>query len=206
MLVLPDSVHAHHRYYVYVTGDLTSEMVFPVYGSDDLIEWHSLGLSLVADIAPRAYWAPCVRYMPELKRPFVMLYSRAIGIETQAHIGHTIRRADSDGPEGPFVDSGHVLTPDIDFAIDPDVYRMPDGSLRLAYATDFVADAPFGTGIVEVTITEDLMRTLTPPTILARPVRDLMLLISSDVAQAMAPPQVGWSHECANCLRDCGIA
>lgn len=56
--------------------------------------------------------------MPELKRPFVMLYSRAIGIETQAHIGHTIRRADSDRPEGPFVDSGHVLTPDIDFAID----------------------------------------------------------------------------------------
>ena len=41
-----------------------------------------------------------------------------------AHIGHAIRRADAVAPEGPFQDSGEVLTPDLDFAIDPDVYRL----------------------------------------------------------------------------------
>lgn len=62
-----------------------------------------------------------------------------------------------------------MLTPDTDFAIDPDVYRTSDGVLRLADATDFVADVPYGTGIVETAITEDLTSVLTEPRILARP-------------------------------------
>ena len=124
---------------------------FPVYGSPDLIRWTALGYGLRG--APgKAHWAPCVRHVPGLARPYVMLYSRAVGVGEAAHIGHAIRRADAVAPEGPFQDSGEVLTPDLDFAIDPDVYRLPDGRLMLAFATDFVADAPLGTGIVEAPI------------------------------------------------------
>ena len=177
LLAIPDGVQATHRYYVYVTRDETSDGrggvasagAFPVFASDDMVTWHALGPSLAGDATARAYWAPCVRYVAGLDRPFVMLFSRSIGVGEKAHIGHTIRRADSDRPEGPFTDSGHVLTPDTDFAIDADVYRAPDGSLRLAYATDFVDRPPLGTGIVEVSVTEDLTRVLGCPALLARP-------------------------------------
>jgi GH43 family beta-xylosidase len=156
------------RYYVYVTSDLTTELVLPAYGSNDLVHWRKLGPVLAADAVPRAYWAPCVRYVPGLRRPFVMLYSRSLRAGAEAHIGHQIRRADAERPDGAFEDSGHVLTPDSDFAIDPDVYRLGDGRLRLAYATDFAHDAPIGTGLVECEVSEDLTRALSPPRVLAR--------------------------------------
>jgi hypothetical protein len=156
------------RYYAYVTGeDAASGAAFPCYGSPDLRHWEALGWSLQG--APgRAHWAPCVRYLPGAAAPYVMLYSRAAGVGEAAHIGHAIRRAESERPEGPFRDSGHVLTPDLDFAIDPDVYRLTDGRLMLAFATDFVADAPLGTGIVEAPLGDDLARLLGPPRVLAR--------------------------------------
>ncbi len=177
LLAVPDSVPAAYRYYLYVTrdepvaatDDAPSPRTFPVYASDDLVTWHALGPSLMGDETPRAYWAPCVCYVPSLERPYVMLYSRSVGVGEEAHIGHVIRRADSFRPEGPFIDSGDVLTPDTDFAIDPDVYRAADGSLRLAWATDFVADTPLGTGIVEAPVSEYLTHVLAPPTVLARP-------------------------------------
>jgi len=177
LLAVPDGVAAAHRFYVYVTRDETSDGrggratpgAFPAFASDDLVAWHALGPSLDGDATRRAYWAPCVRHVPGLARPWVMLYSCSAGVGEEAHIGHTIRRADAERPEGPFVDSGHVLTPDADFAIDADVYRAPDGSLRMAYATDFVADAPLGTGIVEVAVSDDLTRALSAATVLARP-------------------------------------
>jgi hypothetical protein len=171
-LAVPEGANTEYRYYVYVTTDVTSPKAFPVYASNDLIDWKPLGPSLVTGSVPRAHWAPCVHYAPGLARPFVMLYSSAVGIGEEAHIGHTLRRADSERPEGPFIDTGHVLTPDVDFAIDPDVYRAPDGSLRMAYAVDFVADAPLGTGLVEVGVSEDLTRVLTPPALLARATED----------------------------------
>ena len=177
LVAVPDGVAAAHRFYVYVTRDETSDGrggrpeagVFPAFASDDLVTWKALGPTLEGDGLRKAYWAPCVRYVPGLERPWVMLYSTSIGIGELAHIGHTIRRADSRRPEGPFVDSGHLLTPDADFAIDADVYRGPDGALRMAYATDFVHSAPLGTGIVEVHVSEDLTQVLSPPALLARP-------------------------------------
>jgi hypothetical protein len=66
------------------------------------------------------------------------------------------------------VDSGHQLTPDLDFAIDPDVYRAQDGSLHLAFAMDFVEDAPLGTGIVEARVSDDLTTLVNRPRLLAR--------------------------------------
>jgi arabinan endo-1,5-alpha-L-arabinosidase len=172
VLVVPTGVQAEYRYYCYVTSGIETRLVVPVYASHDLVRWRALGPCLEADEVPRAHWAPCVRYVAGLARPYVMLYSRAIGVGEEAHIGHTIRRADAERPEGPFRDSGHVLTPDADFAIDPDVYRLPDGSLRLAWAADFVADAPLGTGIVEAPVSEDLAQVLAPPTVLARASED----------------------------------
>jgi glycosyl hydrolase family 43 len=164
----PPGSGARFAYYVYVTGEeAAADRAFPAYGSDDLITWHPLGAVLEADTS-KAHWAPCVSYVPGAERPFVMLYSRGIGQGEQGHIGHAIRRADADTPEGPYVDSGHVLTPDLDFAIDPDVYRRPDGRLHLAFAMDFTDVPPLGTGIVEAPIADDLTRLLAPPQLLAR--------------------------------------
>jgi len=177
LLAIPDGVEAGFRYYVYVTRDETSDGrggtasagAFPAYASNDLATWHPLGPSLQGDASRHAFWAPCVRHVPGLARPYVMLYSHGAGIGEQAHIGHVIRRADSERPEGPFIDTGHVLTPGEDFAIDADVYLAPDGSPRMAYAADFVDDEPYGTGIVEVEVSDDLTRVLSPPVLLARP-------------------------------------
>ncbi|HEX8831018.1 MAG TPA: family 43 glycosylhydrolase, partial [Longimicrobium sp.] len=200
LLAVPDGVAAAHRYYVYVTRDETSDGrggvasagAFPVFASDDLATWHPLGPSLRGDATRHAFWAPCVRYVPGLPRPFVMLYSHGAGIGEQAHIGHVIRRADSERPEGPFVDTGHVLTPDTDFAIDADVYPAPDGSLRMAYATDFVDGEPFGTGIVEVAVSDDLTRTLSPPALLARPSEDWHLFDGARRMPWKDIPGVDW--------------
>jgi hypothetical protein len=192
-LAIPEGVEAPYRYYVYVTTDVTSPKAFPVYASNDLRTWQRLGPSLVTDPAPMAHWAPCVCYVPGLARPYVMLYSRAVGVGDEAHVGHTIRRADSERPEGPFIDSGHVLTPDVDFAIDPDVYRAPDGSLRMAYAVDFVSDAPLGTGLVEVGVSEDLTRVLTPPALLARASEDWHLYEAKRSMPWKQIPGVDWS-------------
>ena len=159
---------ARFAYYVYVTGeDPTAGRAFPAYGSDDLLTWQPLGGVLEADTS-KSHWAPCVSYVAGAERPFVMLYSHGIGQGEQGHIGHAIRRADAAAPEGPFVESGHLLTPDLDFAIDPDVYRRPDGRLYLAFAMDFTDDPPLGTGIVEAPIADDLTHLLAPPQLLAR--------------------------------------
>ena len=203
LLAVPDGVAAAHRYYVYVTRDETSDGrggraapgAFPAYASDDLVTWRALGPSLEGDATRHAYWAPCVWHAAGLARPYVMLYSHGAGIGAEAHIGHRIRRADAERPEGPFVDTGHVLTPDSDFAIDADVYRLADGSLRLAYATDFVADAPLGTGIVEVGVSEDLTRVLTAPTVLARPSEPWHRYDDARRMPWKAIPGVDWSTD-----------
>lgn len=171
LLVVPESAHTTYRYYIYTTSldpEVAEGKAYPSYGSHDLVHWQPIGSVLEAD-STRAYWAPCVQYIPSLAYPYVMLYSKAIGNgDEKRHIGHTIYRAHSKSPEGPFVDSGHVLTTDYDFAIDPDVYRLKDGSLKMAFAVDFTEDEPYGTGIVEATISEDLSQLLSEPVILAR--------------------------------------
>ena len=191
----PPGSETAFRYYVYTTGDDPVEgMAFPVYGSDDLINWHALGESLRTGRAS-SHWAPCVHYVAGLEAPYVMLYSRAIGVGEEGHVGHAIRHAVSTTPEGPFEDSGHVLTPDLDFAIDPDVYRGADSSLRVAFAMDFVDDEPYGTGIVEAGISDDLTVLTSPPRVLARPRHDWHLYDASRVMPWKAIPGVDWSTD-----------
>ncbi|MGH2355871.1 MAG: family 43 glycosylhydrolase, partial [Chloroflexota bacterium] len=193
VLRVPPEVSAPFAYYTYITGENTAAgTAFPVYGSDDLVRWRPLGNVLVAD-ATRAHWAPCVRHIPGLARPYVMLYSRAIGLGEDAHVGHIIRRADSTSPEGPFHDSGHVLTADLDFAIDPDVYRLRDGSLRLAFAMDFVDDPPLGTGIVETRISEDLTTIEGPIEVLARAQYDWQVYDPARKMPWKTIPGVDWA-------------
>lgn len=171
-LALPAEAGAPFRYVVYCTGeDPVAGRAFPVYGSRDLRTWQRLGDSLIAD-QEAAHWAPCVRYIPELPRPYVMLYSRSVGLGEETHVGHELRRADSERPAGPFTDTGPLEMPAYDFAIDADVYRSPDGQLMLAFAVDFIEDEPYGTGLVEATISEDLRRLTSAPRLLARPQSD----------------------------------
>lgn len=191
----PPEAAARFRYYAYTTGDdRTAGRAFPVYGSDDLVAWRPLGEVLEAD-PNRAYWAPCVVYLPQLPRPYVMLYSRAVGRGEQGHVGHTIRRADAERPEGPFRDSGEELTADLDFAIDPDLYRLPDGSLQLAFAMDFVEDEPYGTGIVEAAIADDLTHLTSAPRVLARPSHDWHLYEAERSMPWKSIPGIDWTKQ-----------
>lgn len=195
ILAPPPEAGARFRLYVYTTGeDPVSGRAFPVYASDDLAQWQRLDDALVVG-QESSHWAPCVRYVPALDLPYVMLYSRAVGIGEEGHVGHAIRRAQSARPEGPFHDSGHVLTPDHDFAIDPDVYRGRDGSLNLAFAIDFVADEPYGTGIVAAAVSEDLTRLLGPPQLLARPRYDWHVYEPARVMPWKAIPGVDWTNQ-----------
>jgi arabinan endo-1,5-alpha-L-arabinosidase len=194
-LAVPTAAGARFRYYVYVTGpDATSGQAFPVYGSDDLAYWERLGFALQTEVVS-SHWAPCVRYVAGLPRPFVMLYSRAVGIGEIGHVGHAIRRADAAMPEGPFVDSGEILTPDLDFAIDADVYRLPDGSLKVAFAMDFVDDEPYGTGIVEADIDEELRQLQSPLSVLARPSHDWHVYDLARVMPWKTIAGIDWSRE-----------
>lgn len=177
------------RYFVYVSGP-----GFPVYGSQDLLRWTRVGDSLAADGDGDAWcWAPCVRHVAGAARPWVMLYSRASGAgEVEGHRGHRIRRADSERPEGPFVDSGEVLTAGLDFAIDPEVHAGPGGPL-LTFAADYVADEPYGTGLVEAPVSADLRRLTGPVVPVARPGFDWQLY---DPARSMpwkSIPGVSWT-------------
>jgi hypothetical protein len=191
----PPGVRAGYRYYTYVTGeDAPAGRAFPAYGSDDLLHWVPLGGVLRADVS-RAHWAPCVWHVPGLERPFVMLYSRSRGRGEDAHVGHAIRRAEAAAPEGPFEDSGHVLTPDLDFAIDPDVYRGRDGVLRLAFATDFVDDPPLGTGIVECPVSDDLTEALGTPQTIARAQYDWQVYDPARRMPWKTIPGVDWERD-----------
>ncbi|HLL49229.1 MAG TPA: hypothetical protein VK356_01055, partial [Thermomicrobiales bacterium] len=90
---------------------------------------------------------------------------------------------------------GHVLTEDLDFAIDPDIYRAPDGSLQLAFAMDFVEDEPYGTGIVEAAVSEDLTHLTGPPRILARPRHDWHLYQAARVMPWKTIPGIDWGSQ-----------
>ncbi|MGE5141124.1 MAG: family 43 glycosylhydrolase, partial [Rudaea sp.] len=195
ILTAPPSANSAHRFYVYTSGqDDASGKAFPIYGSDDLLHWQSLGGALVADLA-RAHWAPCIQYIPSLDYPYVMLYSRGQGHDERAHVGHALRRAHSRSPAGPFVDSGHILTAGLDFAIDPDIYRLPDGQLKIAFAADFVEDQPLGTGLVEASINEHLTQLVGPTRTLARAKYDWQVYDASRRMPWKQIPGVDWEKD-----------
>lgn len=200
IMEIPETHRSNYpfRYYVFITDDsahgrtLFPEKSFPCYGSNDLVNWQFLSASLEKQ-DDNTRWAPCVGFYPDLERPFVMLYSRARGKDYEAHIQHRIRRADSVNPEGPYQDSGEVLTQDLDFSIDPQVYRNESGQLRMAFATDFVEQDPIGTGLADIGIQDDLRSTSGPLRILARASYDWQMYEPERVVPWKTIPGVDFS-------------
>ena len=143
------------RYYAYGTGPINGDgRAFPVLVSDDLVSWTALGGALEPLTNPAGvhYWAPEVA---EHEGRFYLYYS-ATTSRSDEH--HRLRVAVSDTPEGPFRDSGKLLMPDSGFTIDAHPFRDPEsGQWYLFYATDFVDDAPHGTGLAAVKLSKDML-------------------------------------------------
>jgi hypothetical protein len=170
VLRVPDEASARHRYYVYCTGEGgQSDGAFQVFASDDLETFRRLPKNALRADLRRDHWAPCVVFVPKLERPWVMLYSRAVGTGERGHVGHIIRRADAEQPEGPFLDSGEELTTDFDFAIDPDVFIDEHDRAIFAFAADYTDREPYGTGLFLAEISRDLRRLVERPVPFARP-------------------------------------
>lgn len=129
-------------YYAFGTDtQADSPLAFEVLRSRNLVGWNSLGRCL-GDLrqSSRDYWAPEVA---ESGGRFYLYYSFGEGDR-----GHLIRAAVSDRPEGPYVDSGRVLTPNERFAIDAHPFRDDDGTWYLFYARDRLEGERVGTSIV----------------------------------------------------------
>ena len=194
VLEVPEAAQSPYRFYIH-TSDNHPEgsRAVPCYGSNDLREAVPLGRCLI-DETPRCHWGPCVSYLPALPLPYVMLHSWSLGLDDRADIGHQIVRAHAKGPAGPFVASGELLTPDDDFAIDPDVYTLSDGRSMLAFAVDFVSDEPIGTGIVEQRVSPDLTRPLGERRVLARAKTEMQVYDPARVMPWKQIPGIEWER------------
>jgi GH43 family beta-xylosidase len=139
-------------YYAYGTGNRPSSngRVFEVLFSTDLTQWHSLGAALEPLGAGfEDYWAPEVAHADGR---FYLYYSAGIGDQH-----HRLRVAVSERPEGPFIDSGTVLTPDEPFSIDASPFCDDDGQWYLYYARDFLDGERLGTALTVAKL-ENMMR------------------------------------------------
>jgi beta-xylosidase len=116
--------------------------VIPILRSTDLVTWTPGGdaLERLDDPAALDYWAPEV--VEEAGRYY--MYFTA-GTDDR---GHRIRVATADRPEGPFRDTGRVLTGDEPFSIDAHPFRDDDGTWYLYYARDFLDGERVGTALV----------------------------------------------------------
>ena len=121
--------------------------VFLLLRSDNLVDWTEVGsaLKLLPQDYGTAYWAPEVAYENGL---FHLYYSLG-----RSDKQHHIRLATSPAPEGPYLDTGALLTSPYTcpFAIDPSPFQDDDGQWYLFYARDFLdtdAGARAGTALV----------------------------------------------------------
>ena len=129
-------------YYAYGTGSVIDGRSFEVLKSSDLVAWESVGGALQSFWGPpeqRDCWAPEVVFVDGT---FYMYYSIGVG---DRH--HRIRVATADRPEGPFRDTGRILTGDDPFAIDPHPFQDDDGQWYLFYARDFLEGERVGTAL-----------------------------------------------------------
>src|SRR4051812_30001221 len=88
--------------------------IFPVLQSNDLVHWERLSGALVPLENPPgvSYWAPEVA---EKDGRYYMFYSASTSPSDEHH---RLRVAIADQPDGPFLDSGRTLLPDVGFSID----------------------------------------------------------------------------------------
>jgi len=121
--------------------------VFAILRSNDLASWSPVGsaLEILHPDYGDAYWAPEVAFA---NGTFYLYYSVGRGDK-----GHHIRVATSTQPEGPYRDTGALVTNPFfcPFAIDASPFRDDDGEWYLFYARDFLDSGPngrAGTGVV----------------------------------------------------------
>ncbi len=129
-------------YYAFGTGaGATDGLAFEVLVSNDLVHWTSKGGAL-EPLGHQAldYWAPEVAFFDGA---FYMYYSAGTG-----DVGHQVRVAKSEHPEGPYRDMGLVLTPNEPFSIDANPFQDDDGRWYLFYARDFLDGDRPGTALV----------------------------------------------------------
>src|SRR3954454_7954454 len=78
----PPEAGTAFRFYIYTTdAEPTGGNVLPVYGTNDLRRVDQLGEVLDGETT-RSHWAPMVRYVPGLDRPWVMISSQDGGSAT----------------------------------------------------------------------------------------------------------------------------
>jgi beta-xylosidase len=149
---MPDPSVKKFGHYFYAfgttgTGRLSDGRIFTLLRSPDLVHWTRLGGALTPPCtnADYQYWAPEIT---ENNGTYYLYYAQ--GDDQPEHF--VIRVGTSHQPEGPYTDSGAILS-DCNsnrFTIDPYPFRDDDGQWYLFYACDFPFDSPgqhAGTGI-----------------------------------------------------------
>ena len=151
-------------YYAYGTGPAADNgMRFPCLRSSNLVDWEARPHSLAPVDGCVNYWAPEVA---EKDGRFYMFYS-ATTQKSDEH--HRLRVATSATPDGPFIDSGKLLVPEVGFSIDGHPFLDPiSGQWFLFFATDYTDDAPYGTGLAVSRLSDDLLSTVGEATCVVR--------------------------------------
>jgi hypothetical protein len=175
LLKVPDpSVTAYPYYLLHTDGSHEGDRI-PVYGSSDLRRFDYLGKALPTDVAMSEHWAPCVVFCPSTGL-YSMFYSRSRPGQPDPDVGQVLRRAVAERPEGPYEDQGEFpLELDSDFAIDAEVHERRPGEFHLAYVVEFWHEERPGVGVVEVQLSPDFSRPVSPPRVVVKPSRDVQM-------------------------------
>lgn len=148
---MPDPTVIRYKGVYYAMGTTGEHRVdgriFTLLRSTDLVHWEKLGGAMVppSQNPDYQYWAPEVT---SANGKFYLYYAMG-GIEPERFQN---RVAVSDKPEGPYIDTGHVLV-DCEsnrFTIDPFPFRDDDGQWYFFYSCNFTNAEPgvhVGTGI-----------------------------------------------------------
>jgi hypothetical protein len=175
LLTVPDpSVTAYPYYLVHTDGSHEGDRI-PVYGSSDLRRFDYLGKALPTDVPMSEHWAPCVVFCPSTGL-YSMFYSRSRPGQPDPDVGQVLRRAVAERPEGPYEDQGEFpLELESDFAIDAEVHERRPGEFHLAYVVEFWHEDRVGVGVVEVQLSPDFSRPVSPPRVVVKPSRDVQM-------------------------------
>jgi beta-xylosidase len=142
----PQVLYTHGWYYAYGTGQTEDGGQFPILKSNDFANWQFVGAAIkpLTDPALELYWAPEVI---EHNGGFYLYYAGDM----------KMRVAVADTPEGPFVDAGVLLFPDLSFSIDGHVFKDPASKKwYLFFARDFFDQRP-GTALSVVELGDDMI-------------------------------------------------